>query len=246
MSLVCVAIGALCFTATSDAAAPAPHSTAANPGAIPLPSEALRVPLLPQRTDYTCGNAALLSVLRYWKPESFRETTEGDLIEALGTTSHDGTEPRAIASFAAMQTGLTAELRTEATTDDLDRALARGEPTIVDIEAWQERTHATEQVPWESDYDDGHYVVLVGAGKAAVPSTPSAAEEDVYFFMDPSTPGSYAYLPKQELVARWHDVVRDEAGQPHRTQHVAIFVANTGGLSPAPVLTHARNATPID
>src|SRR5579884_4015519 len=37
------------------------------PGAVRLPANLLRVPPVKQNTDYSCGNAATLALLRYWR-----------------------------------------------------------------------------------------------------------------------------------------------------------------------------------
>jgi predicted double-glycine peptidase len=233
--------GAACSPSTPVVAPPRGGDVVSEAGpAIALPEGALRVPLIGQQEDYTCGNVAVLAVLRYWKADTFRTTTEADLVGPLGTTSRFGTEPAAIASFIGAQKGLSAEVRTDATTHELDRALANGEPVIVDVEAWPDETRASELRTWDDDYEDGHYVVLVG--KANVPPS---GEREAYVFMDPSTTDHYAYIPKDELIHRWHDTVRDGLGTMLRVQHLAIFVHNVGGLSPSPIAPRVRTVTPI-
>jgi predicted double-glycine peptidase len=247
-----------CSTADATAPTSAPEADFTEEGVtLPLPADVLRVPLIRQRRDYTCGDVALLSVLRFWKPDAFKDTTESALIGPLGTTSCNGTEPKSIAAFASKQDGLRGELRTDATTDDLDASLSRGEPVIVDLEAWQDLPRIQDFKPWDTDYDDGHYVVLVGAGKATLPppearqpghapkKTPTSLQ-DVYYFMDPSTTGNFTYIPKAEFESRWHDGVADGTGQVLHAQHVAIFVKNIGGLTPRAVTPRSRNVTPID
>lgn len=53
--------------------------------------------------------------------------------------------------------------------------------------------------------DDGHYVVLIGYKKDAQKDT------YIYYFMDPSTSGSYTYLTEEEFILRWHDNLEGES-----------------------------------
>src|ERR1700722_6672768 len=59
----------------------------------PLPAGCIAVSPVKQRTNYSCGPAAALSLLRYWKWEAFAQVDEGQLHEAMGTTIAHGTEP---------------------------------------------------------------------------------------------------------------------------------------------------------
>lgn len=170
-----------------------------------LPAGALPVPLVRQATHYSCGAAALLSILYYWHKY---DGNEASLYHDLATTEADGTEPESIAKVAREKFGLIARYRREVSVEELAAALARGETVIVDLQAW------AEPVPrdWSSDWDDGHYVVLVALdGRRA-------------YFMDPSTAGGYAFLRRDELMPRWHDV-EGHGGAAHRVQHMAIFIA---------------------
>ena len=77
------------------------------------------------------------------------------------------------------------------------------------------------RTPYATDWSDGHYAVLIGYDNANL------------FFMDPSTSGKYAFIPREELAERWHDVVG--ADNVH-TQRMAIFVhaTTTPWVSPRP------------
>jgi len=152
-----------------------------------LPANVLHVPIHQQETDYSCGPAALLSVLRYWR--AF-DGAERDLYDLLETTPKDGTEPSKIVGAAAAF-GLSVEMRTGMTTDDLRAALARGETVILDMQAW--RAGNSARMPWENVWEDGHYAVLIGM------------DAKYAYFMDPVLKDSYAYMPLEELPRRWHD-----------------------------------------
>jgi predicted double-glycine peptidase len=180
-----------------------------------LPASMIPVPLVAQKKDYTCGDASTLAVLRYWYNEEWKERPESDLYQPLGTTSKDGTDPRPMADFLAAQTGMTADFASEdPSVDDLQASLDGGDPTIVDLEAWQAVKRKQDMKPWATDWIDGHYVVLVGS------------DAHNFFFMDPSTTGHYAYIPKSQFADRWHDVLGNGPDAAH-VQHMTIFVHGT-------------------
>jgi predicted double-glycine peptidase len=150
-----------------------------------LPGDALRVPLVRQETDYSCGDAALLSVLRYFGVEVANEQA---LYDPLETTEQMGTDPEPIASYAVTR-GLGVESHTGWTVPQLRASLQAGRPTIVDLQAWRD-----DEREWATDWDDGHYVVLIGL------------DDRTAYVMDPSSEDAYAWLPIDELERRWHDV----------------------------------------
>lgn len=175
---------------------------ARGPGA---PRERLALPFVAQETDYSCGPAALLSVLRYWGEFP---GTERDLYGPLETTPKDGTTPEKLAEFARKR-GLSAELREGMTVDGLRDALRLGRTVIVDLQAW--RSDAEARTPWSELWEDGHYVVL------------AAMAETKAFFMDPSVPGALAWLPLEELPERWHDY-EDRSGSVRRNFGLGIVI----------------------
>jgi predicted double-glycine peptidase len=198
---------------------------------VPLPARVIPVPLVQQKTDYSCGDVATLALLRYWNHEAWKEVGEKALYGPLGTTAKGGTEPQAIADFLNAQPGLSAEVQdTTPQIADLEAAVDRGEPPIVDVEAWQNVASVKDLKPWATDWIDGHYVVLI------------AYDDTDFFFMDPSTGRHYAYIPRSDLAARWHDVV---GKRNVKTQHLVIFVrGSTEAWTPSNPLP--PKATPID
>ena len=169
-----------------------------------LPPGALPVPLFRQATNYSCGAAALQSVLSYWGVYDGRE---GQLYGPLGTTEAEGTAPAGIVRVAR-QYGLVATLREYVPLTALRRALAHGETVIIDLQAWRD-PHST--LPWSQNWEDGHYVVLAGMDSRQA------------YVMDPSTSAAYVYLPLTELVARWHDY-NNRQGFRREYHHAAIFI----------------------
>jgi predicted double-glycine peptidase len=174
-----------------------------------LPKDHLSVPLVRQATTYSCGAAALLSIFYYW---NVYDGPEVSLWKRLHTTEKDGTEPEPIARVAR-ELHLRAQVRREVSLEEVRAALARGETVILDLQAWPDKKR-----DWSSDWDDGHYVVLVGA------------DERFFYVMDPSTPAEYAYLAIDEFLTRWHDEER-VGGKWKHVQHLAIFIS---GPQPSP------------
>ncbi|HAH05975.1 MAG TPA: hypothetical protein DCM05_05495 [Elusimicrobia bacterium] len=186
------------------------------PAGLQMPKGHLPLPILMQETDYSCGAAALLSVLRYWQ---VFEGNERDLYGPLQTTPNDGTEPQSLAAFARKQ-GLKAEMKEKMTLEDLRAALKDGVTVIVDIQAWRDESEA--DTPWEDLWEDGHYVVL------------SAMDSKNAYFMDPSVMGTYAFIPLSELPGRWHDY-EDRDGTLKRYYQLGILIKGKQPLDSAPV-----------
>jgi predicted double-glycine peptidase len=178
----------------------------------PLPPNLVPVPVVKQETDFSCGAAAALSLLRFWRADLYADVDETELHHALQTTNDHGTEPEPIEQYLHTAARLEASYRHgDITLDQLLAAVDAGEPPIVDLQAW--RDHA--DVPWRDTWDAGHYVVLAGY------------DADRLFVMDPSvlTPGGYAFFPRAELDERWHDL----AGHDNvRVARMTIFVRGAG------------------
>jgi predicted double-glycine peptidase len=146
-------------------------------------SHFIRVPLTRQSRDYTCGVAALQSVLYYYG-EEFRED---ELVQKLQPTPEKGTKYTRMVSFAK-SLNFHVEIFTGMTLTELQKWIDEKKPVIVAIQAWAEKP-----VNYVRDWDDGHYVVAIGY------------DQHNLYFMDPSILGHYAYLPTSEFINRWHD-----------------------------------------
>lgn len=188
-----------------DATAPA------QPGVCRLPGRCLAVPPVKQQTDYSCGPAAALSLLRFWNWERFCRVDEASLYRPMRTTSSQGTEPEPMVETMREMAGLDAEYRHgDVTLAQLERAVDAGQPPIVDLQCWRDNHR-----PWRDTWDAGHYVVMVGY------------DAERLYVMDPSvlTAGAYAFMPRAELDERWHDLAgMDEL----RLERMAIFVRGPG------------------
>jgi predicted double-glycine peptidase len=171
------------------------------------PGDLLPVPDTRQSTTYSCGASALQAVLMYYGTE----LREDELMERLHTDPQEGTTPQNIIRVA-QEEGLEAELRQPVTFDDIKASLERKQPVMVMCQAW--RDEDGPQTPWKDDWEDGHYMVVIGLDDSNV------------YFEDPSLLGSRGFISRAEFEDRWHDY--DKGG---RYEHAAIFF---GGRSPAP------------
>jgi predicted double-glycine peptidase len=188
----------------------APLSAHAADPAPRLPSNALPVPLVPQATDYSCGAAALMSVLYYWQ---VYDGTETDLYARLGTNEKWGTEPEPMAAMAK-RLGLRAEIKQKMTLQDLRDHLKDGSTVILDLQAWRILKPHQTPLPWKDNWEDGHYVVLIGM-------------DSLYaYFMDPSAHVGYGYMPIIELLDRWHDY-EDRNGPIERSEQLGVVISGT-------------------
>jgi predicted double-glycine peptidase len=151
----------------------------------PDPPPLLPVPLISQARPWSCGAAALMATLVYF---GVFDEAESVLDVDLHVNPEDGTSVESIVS-QARRYGLKAVARTELTFDDLGRELSRGAVVIAAIQAWP--THKVAD--WRTDWEDGHYVVVVGLSS------------DRVYLMDPSVRTGYAYLDRQAFLTRWHD-----------------------------------------
>ncbi len=147
----------------------------------------IKLPLCRQATDYTCGAAALQSILYYYG----NEYDEGTLAADLKSDPDLGTNYRNIMDFAEAQ-GLQAESRTDMTINDLEADVRAGKPVIVALQAWSENPDT-----YSDDWNDGHYAVVVGYDNNRI------------YFMDPLQLGNYTYIITSEFLARWHDTDND-------------------------------------
>jgi predicted double-glycine peptidase len=147
-------------------------------------SNLIRVPLSRQGHDYTCGVAALQSVLCYYG----KEVREDTLAETLKSDIETGTDYRNIVEYALSE-GFKADIQKEMNLEDLKQWIRHKKPVILLIQAW----HGSDPVDNLTDWEDGHYVVAIGYDYKNI------------YLMDPSTLGNYTFIPIPEFLDRWHD-----------------------------------------
>jgi predicted double-glycine peptidase len=149
------------------------------------PPPLLPVPLVSQARPWSCGAAALMAALLYF---GVYDDPESTLDAALGVTPEEGTRVDSIVA-EARRYGLNADARVGLTWGDLERGLSDGDVVIVALQAWASRA----VTDWRTDWEDGHYVVVVGLSRERV------------YLMDPSVRTGYAYLTRDQFLQRWHD-----------------------------------------
>ena len=142
----------------------------------------IRVPLTRQSADYTCGITAVQSLIGYYGIDKRQD----QLITAMQPDPDKGTDYRNIIAYL-QSLGFSATARTNISLDELKGYLDNRQPVLLAIQAW-----ADVPADWSS-YENGHYVIAVGY------------DQDVIYFMDPSTLGNYTYIPATEFLQRWHD-----------------------------------------
>lgn len=181
-----------------------------------LPRDSLAVPRVRQATEYSCGAAALLSVLQYW---NVYEGAEMGIHSSLGTDPQLGTAPEPMLAFARSK-GLLGEFREGLTIRDLRAVLKARKTAILMIQAWPD-VMRIQGTSWKDRWDDGHYVVLIGM------------DAEQAYFMDPSLDRGYGTIPLSELPERWHDI--DGVGtQARKLFHAAIILHGETGLREYP------------
>ncbi len=159
------------------------YSTALTPALSKAKLELIQIPLTRQATDYTCGTAALQSMLGFHS-EDFNES---ELAKLLKTNEQEGTDYNEIVAVAK-QKGYTVQVYKEMKLNDLKNLLNKKIPVLCLIQAWAEK-----KVDYKNDWNDGHYVVAIGYDKHKI------------YFMDPSTLGNYTYIDQKSFLNRWHD-----------------------------------------
>jgi predicted double-glycine peptidase len=176
----------------------------------------LAVPDVFQSTSYSCGAAAVQSVLAYWG----KEVHENDLWHALGTSAQLGTAPENMLCVLRSY-GLNAQMHEGTTVGEIRAALSRKVPVILDIQAWPEAPLHGQS--WEKDWEDGHYVVAIGTDDANL------------YVEDPSLLACRGYIPLKELESRWHDYEGNPPYDSSKRSYIrlGIFVEGTTAAAPA-------------
>jgi predicted double-glycine peptidase len=172
------------------------------------------VPLVEQPVDFSCGSAALFACLLYWLGEGagLNATSESELWGAIGIDAETGAEPEALAKVA-LELDLDAVPVMDLTIDDLRQCLEAGITAILCVQAWKK-----SDVRYRADYEDAHYVVLVGL------------DDEKATVMDPWLENAYGKIPLDQLALRWHNP--DSEGQPQ--EHMAVLIRGKQPILQAP------------
>ena len=158
-----------------------------------------------QVTEYSCGACALQAVLSYWG----RDVDETDLMKLLHTTSEEGTYPEDIVS-GARALGFEAEAKDNLTLDEVAQFTANGDPMIALAQVWRSEKNSPASVA--DDWDNGHYIVVLGV------------DQDYVYFQDPYARMSKAFMPRKTFVEHWHQVMGGDHEKNPKLMQLGIFV----------------------
>ncbi|MEY4630061.1 MAG: hypothetical protein RIQ81_181 [Pseudomonadota bacterium] len=147
----------------------------------------IHLPITRQATNYTCGAAAVGSLL-HWLNPAF-DFSEDHLAREMKSDNVHGTTIANIFRYAR-SLGLVVDWSDGWTLDSLEQSVKAGTPVLVLIQAYRD----SPDIDWRTNWDDGHFVVVNGID-----------HENVYM-MDPSARGNYTFIPRSEFMDRWHDV----------------------------------------
>ncbi|MDD3677653.1 MAG: cysteine peptidase family C39 domain-containing protein [Dehalococcoidales bacterium] len=137
-----------------------------------------------QTFDFDCGATALQLVMAYFGVEvRMDELYSRLLINSNGTLIKN-------IIFVAEEYGFDVIEKYDTGIDEIKRFIDTSHPVIVLVQAWAEKYMTLEE--WHEDYDDGHYVIVVGY------------YENKIVFEDPSS-FRKTWLTEEEFLIRWHD-----------------------------------------
>jgi uncharacterized protein len=173
------------------------------------------LPDVRQGTNYTCGVSCMQSVLYYWG----KDVEEDDLARMLNTTSESGTYPQDMVSVAR-RLGFQAEYRDNLTLEDLEESLRQGIPVIIDGQAW--RDPADNSTPWSEEWDEGHYMVVLGM------------DDQKVYLEDPWILGGRGFMTRPEFLERWHNPRGLTPSDEVKQIHLGVFVRGDRHEVPVP------------
>jgi len=165
-----------------------------------------------QSTEYSCGAAALQAVLSHWGIDK----DENELIQLLHTSPETGTYVGDIVRVARM-VGLKAELKENVTLAELHEALKKGESVIVCGQAWRSREDSLKSV--QEDWEDGHYVVVLGMDSKYV------------YYQDPFIRRGKGFVTHRKFDEAWHNVRGKTSTDTKKQVHLGVFIS---GDTPPP------------
>jgi predicted double-glycine peptidase len=161
-----------------------------------------------QSTEYSCGAAALQAVLSHWG----KDLDEKELIELLHTSPETGTYVGDIVRVACMM-GLKANLNENVTLAEMHAALERGESVIICGQAWRSREDSDRSV--QEDWEDGHYVVVLGMDKKYV------------YYQDPFIRRGKGFITHKKFDESWHNVRGKTPTDTKKQIHLGVFISGT-------------------
>jgi predicted double-glycine peptidase len=160
---------------------------------------------LRQIFNFDCGVTALQQVLIYYGIEK----REDELIKMLDTKKtsieEHGTKMTKMVEVAKYF-GLDAEILKNLTINKIKKFIDEKIPVIILMQAW--RDYSADNLNWEKDYNDGHYVIAIGYNDTCL------------FFEDPASIVR-TYLTFEEFEKRWHDM---DDNNKTKINHAAVVI----------------------
>ncbi len=182
----------------------------------------VEVPLIRQGTTYSCGIAAMHSLLR-WASYDW-DINDEYLMEDCGTTRENGTTYQSILAYIQKTGELEVTWQEEMTAEELKKVINNGGVVMMPLQAWEyKETSPDEWVSFDAeDYRDywasGHWVIACGYNDSGV------------LFMDPGTAGCYTAMTWADMEIRWHDSPDyiDDNTPFIKYEHCGMVVYKTG------------------
>ena len=160
-----------------------------------------------QVTEYSCGACALEAVLGYWG----RDVEEAELMRLMGTNDQVGTWPdNMVRGVRAL--GFEAEVRERLTLDEVRAFTDQGHPLIVVGQFWISHRESGEDVDLRREWNNGHYVVVLGV------------DDEYVYFQDPYLRMGKAFIPRAAFERRWHQVMGGKESGNRELLRLGIFV----------------------
>ena len=141
------------------------------------------LPEVQQKTHFSCGAAVVHSICSYW---GLGLESHYDYFPYLETDESYGTLPEKIANYLK-DVGLKCKILHNMSVTDLCHFIDEGKPVILAIQAYGNHKKYHKNM-------NGHYVVAIGYDISNI------------YLEDPMLNCSRGYIPKSELLKRWHDV----------------------------------------
>jgi hypothetical protein len=106
--------------------------------------------------------------------------------------------------------GYEAEAKDHLTLDEVAQFTASGHPMIALAQVWRSEKNSPASVA--GDYDNGHYIVVLGVDK------------DYVYFQDPYARMSKAFMPRKAFIEHWHHVMGADQKKNPKLMQLGIFV----------------------
>jgi predicted double-glycine peptidase len=157
-----------------------------------------------QITEYSCGPAAVQSVLSYWD----RDVDQQKLMQVFRTTEEVGTYPEDMVS-GLRTLGLNAEMTENCTLDQVAEFTSHHGPVIALGQVWRSQSGPATSVA--DDWGSGHYFVVLAVDR-----------ENVYF-QDPYLGMCKGFVPRDVFEEHWHQAMGGDLNG-RKLMNVAIFI----------------------